>query len=510
MENIDSNPDSNNEGDIDSDGQGTTDSAMSNDTGSDSAVTPDARTTSMGGRRRSGLYVPLNQGPVVPNLSRRRFIGGLGGLGIGAAGLGVSGLLAACGDDDGGRAAGNGGNGGNGGGTIRIGLVTPRTGALAPFGQADDFVLTTMRERLADGVELGGATYTIEILDRDSQSMSDRAAQVAQELIVDDGIDLMVVGDTPDTTNPVADQCEANGVPCISTLAPWQPYYLGRGGAPDDTEPAFQWTYHFFWGLEDVIATFLNLWSQIETNQIVAGLFPNDPDGNAWGDPELGFPPPLQEAGYTIVDPGRYTNGTTDFSAQIGEYNSANCQILTGVPIPPDFTNFWTQAVQQGFTPQIASVGKALLFPSAIEALGDIGIGLSSEVWWSPSHPFSSSLTDQSASELADQFTEDTGAQWVQSIGFMHAVFEVAVDVLQRSSDPKDPNAIIESVQGTQLDTVVGTIDWATGPVPNVAKTQLVGGQWRAGTEFPYELIIVDNTDFPEVPTTGSLEPIEV
>ena len=28
---------------------------------------------------------------------------------------------------------------------------------------------------------------------------------------------------TPETTNPVSDQCEANGVPCISTVAPWQP-----------------------------------------------------------------------------------------------------------------------------------------------------------------------------------------------------------------------------------------------------------------------------------------------
>jgi branched-chain amino acid transport system substrate-binding protein len=44
--------------------------------------------------------------------------------------------------------------------------------------------------------------------------------------------------------------------------------------------------------------------------------------------------------------------------------------------------------------------------------------------------------------------------------------------------------------------------------VPNVAKTKLVGGQWRAGTDFPYELVIVANDDLPDVPTGGSLEPI--
>lgn len=432
----------------------------------------------------------------------------LGGIGAGAATLSLGGLLAACGDSAR-EEESEGGGGGNGGGTLRLGYVTPRTGPLAPFGEADDFVLSAMRDTLADGIEIGGATYAVEIIDKNSESSSDRASQVAQELIVDDGVDLVLVSSTPDTTNPVADQCEANGVPCISTVAPWQPYYIGRGGDPANADQAaFQFTYHFFWGLEDVIGVFLAMWSQVETNRRVAGLFPNDPDGNAWGDAELGFPPPLSEAGYTIVDPGRYTNGTSDFSAQIGEYRSGSCELLTGVPIPPDFTTFWTQAAQQGFRPKVASVGKALLFPSSIEALGDVGVGLSTEVWWSPSHPFTSSLTDQTAGELAEAFMEDTNSQWTQPIGFAHALFEVAVDVLTRSEDPKDPERIVEAIQGTQLDTIVGTIDWSAGPVPNVAKTRLVGGQWQVGRDFPYELAIVANDDLPGVPTAGTLQAI--
>jgi branched-chain amino acid transport system substrate-binding protein len=39
-------------------------------------------------------------------------------------------------------------------------------------------------------------------------------------LIPRNKIDLMVVAHTPDTVDPVADQCEINKVPCISTDAP--------------------------------------------------------------------------------------------------------------------------------------------------------------------------------------------------------------------------------------------------------------------------------------------------
>jgi branched-chain amino acid transport system substrate-binding protein len=67
---------------------------------------------------------------------------------------------------------------------------------------------------------------------------------------------------------------------------------------------------------------------------------------------------------------------------------------------------------------------------------------------------------------------------------------------------------VVDALAGTQLDTVVGNLDWSGGPVPNVAKTKLVGGQWRTGTDHPYEIVIVANDDLPDVPTGGSVEPI--
>ncbi len=385
---------------------------------------------------------------------------------------------------------------------IKIGHVSPRTGPLAGFAEADEFVLNEIAKSFSAGLQNNGKKFSVEIISKDSQSNPNRASEVAADLILRDEVDIIVAASTPDTVNPVADQAEVNEVPCITTDCPWQPYFFGRQGVPGE---GFESTYHFFWGLEDVIGAFLDMWGQSGVTKTVGGLFPNDADGNAWGDKENGLPKPLAEAGYELVVPGQYQPLTDDFSSQISAFKEAGCEMVTGNMIPPDFATFWSQSAQQGFNPKIVTIGKALLFPSVIESLGDRGNGLSSEVWWSPNHPFASSLTGVSAKELADGYSSATGRPWTQPIGFKHALFEVVADVVQRAEDLEDPAAIISAIAATQLDTIVGTVDWSAGPINNVTKTPLVAGQWQL-EDGQYDLKIVANSAAPDIPLTGELK----
>ena len=107
----------------------------------------------------------------------------------------------------------------------------------------------------------------------------------------------------------------------------------GNPGDPASWQP-FNFAFHYFWGLEDVISVFLNMWNQIETNKQVGGLFPNDGDGNAWGDPNVGLKPALAQAGFDLLDPGRYQNLSDDFTAQVNAFKDGQCDIITGVVIP--------------------------------------------------------------------------------------------------------------------------------------------------------------------------------
>ena len=247
----------------------------------------------------------------------------------------------------------------------------------------------------------------VEILDRDTQSDPSRAGQLAKTLINSDKIDMMLVISTPETINPVADACEAAGVPCMSTVMPWEAWYFGRGAKPGQPSP-FKWTYHFGFGGGEFFKTYVSQWNLIETNKKVGVLYPNDADGNAI---RANLAPALAKAGFTIVDPGAYEDGTTDYSAQIAKFKAEKCEIFNTFPIPPDFAAFWRQAAQQGYTKmvKIAQIAKTGLFPSQVEALGDLGYNLASAAYWHKAFPYKSSLTGVSSERARRRLREGVG-----------------------------------------------------------------------------------------------------
>ena len=369
-------------------------------------------------------------------VTRRDFLktGVLAGAALGVGGA-LTGSLAACGTTSSDSGSSSGSSSGAEGREIKIGFVTPLTGPLASFGIPDAWCVKQWEAAVADGLKCGdGQVHPIKFIVKDTQSDTNRAAQVTGDLITNDGCDIIMAASTADTVPPVADTCEAMQEPCVTNDCPWQAYFFGRGGDP---AVGFEWTYHSWWGLEGITATFVSMWDSLKTNKKVAEMWPNDGDGLAWADPEKGQPPVLKAGGYTIIDGGRYQDLTDDFTPQIAKFKAAGADILSGVMLPPDFTNFWKQSLQQGFNPMIATVGKALLFPQSLEALGDIGYNLSSECWWSPNHPFTSSLTGQTCQEIADQYEADNDAQWTQPI-LHYAIFEVVADALKRATSVDD------------------------------------------------------------------------
>jgi branched-chain amino acid transport system substrate-binding protein len=126
----------------------------------------------------------MKQGKTRVNVIGRRDM--LTSMGLGAVAIGGGPLLQACHSLK--------SSGGGSSDVVKIGYVSPQTGALASFALADNFVVKQVNQALAKGITSGGKTRTVEIIVKDSQSNPNRAADVARDLINADKVDLVLGG----------------------------------------------------------------------------------------------------------------------------------------------------------------------------------------------------------------------------------------------------------------------------------------------------------------------------
>jgi branched-chain amino acid transport system substrate-binding protein len=391
--------------------------------------------------------------------------------------------------------------------TIKVGFLSPLSGPLGSFGEADPWVVSEFRKALKHGIKIAGKTYAVTITAKDTQSDPARAGQLAKA-VINSGADLVLSTSTPEVNNPIADACEAAGVPQCSTVQPWEAWYFGRGAKPGGANP-FKWTHHFSFGVADFAGAYISQWNgAVKTNKKVGALYPNDADGNAV---RAALIPILTKAGFTVVDAGPYEDGTTDFSSQIAKFKSENCQIFNTFPLPPDFATFWRQAAQQGYAQQvkIAQIAKAGLFSSEIIALGSLGYNLATAIYWGPTWPYRSLTLKMTNQQLSAAYTKATGRQWLQQLGATVAVFEVGLAALKASKNPKSKAAVARAFKTMVAATPLGAVNFARGPIPGtVANGPIIGSQWlKTSNKFKVEAKVTEHHDDTRVPIAATLKP---
>jgi branched-chain amino acid transport system substrate-binding protein len=400
---------------------------------------------------------------------------------------------------------------------ITIGWIHPITGSLSGFGYPDAWVIDQIKAtpQYKNGFKIGGTTYTVTINSYDSQSSVTRAGSLAKQAIQSDNVDLLLASSTPETVNAVALQAETLGTPLICSNIPWESWYGNLGGNPTPGKSTFKpkWTIMYFLGAEHLVQCFIPMWnrigSQYGNNHIVAAAFPNDADGKAFS---AVFPPIAKGAGYTIDLSTPYNDELTNYTSMISQFKSAGADFFTNVPLPPDFTTMWTQALQQDFRPKLATVAKVLLFPSDASAMGSKAYNIATDSWWVPSLPWTSSFTGQTCQQLADLYTSSDLGQPNANIS-NYSLFEIAHQALTSVNDPHNKTEVAAALFKVKLpEAVAGPLDYTstnpkTNPAPGVAITPPVGIQWQKGTTYALEAKVVDNTLQPLAKITGDLLP---
>jgi branched-chain amino acid transport system substrate-binding protein len=466
--------------------------------------------------------------------SRRDFlkIAGVAGAAVGM-GAGLGGLLAACGGEEETTTTGAESTTTTGaestttttgagstttvsaapeeGRAIKLGLVSPQTGNFAVFAIADEWYVAHANEALKDGiVGADGKKRMVEIIVKDSQSDSNRAATVAADLVQVDNVDMLLASGTPDTCNPVADQGEALGCPVLMSFAPWQALFIRSGQAME-----FKWAYGNMLGSELTIQSFTDAFetSGVQTNKKVGMLFQNDADYQGWMDPSAA-PKVFAEKGYTLVTPEPYNVPAEDFSQQISMFKQEGCELVCGTNDPPWFSNFTTQSLQQGFKPKFISSGKALIFPQAVASYPNNGLGMIGECAWHPSWKIKDTLSDLDSEGLAADYETKTGQQWTAAIG-CYGKLEWAIDVYKRAANPEDKETVVAAILTTKNNFQQGYIDFTEPvdpngrrPITNNYKPNIGAQQWVKGTKYPVDAVQVSNAAAPGTTVQAKAQPM--
>lgn len=388
--------------------------------------------------------------------------------------------------------------------TLKIGYLTTVSGVRANFGEADNWSLERVRAVLKNGLDIGGSNYKVEIVMRDTQSDPNRSASQASDLVLREKVDLLLVQDS-DAALPAGQLCDVNGVPMISTMGPWQAVVFGRGSTP---QKGFPYSFHFFWGADDVLKNFFGMWNSSKVERALGTMYIDNAPGHAFNDPATGIPAGAKQNGYKMVDAGFFKISTDDFSNQVATFKNANSKIISGFAYANHFATFWKQAQQVNFRPEVVTLAAAFLFPSAVESLGAAGNGMSTEIWWTPNFPYKSSITGETAKQLAAEWEKSTGKQWTQPLGYGHALFEVGLAALKATSNPKDKKALRDTIAALQMDTIVGPVNFKSSPIKSIAVTNMAAGQWikTKGGKFPYELVVTHNGTAPQIPVQDELK----
>lgn len=373
---------------------------------------------------------------------------------------------------------------------IVIGYVGPFTGPLSVFTVAFDWVTEKALEEInADGgiyIEAYDKKLPVRVIKGDSESNATKASEIASKFVLDHNVDILAASWTPETSAPVSAVAERYTKPCLISNSPADSWLEGG---------PFKWSYGLMFYVESMMASYIDGLDKLDTNKKVGFLFDSEVDGVTFS---ALLKKMLPERGYEIVDPGRFAMATTDYTNIITQLKEAECDIVMGNQILPDFTTAWQQFKQLSYVPKAMVIGKAIAYGSDVVALGgDLGVGLITEIHWDRSFPYTSSLLGLSCEEFASLWESENNSQYpATSLGYDLALFEV-LDIALNNCKDLESATIRDQIAAVSYEGIYGKLSFDENNVMNIP---IVAGQWLEGETWDYEPIIIGPGNFPIIP----------
>ncbi|HPO19479.1 MAG TPA: ABC transporter substrate-binding protein [Rubrivivax sp.] len=342
------------------------------------------------------------------------------------------------------------------GSKLKVGVLLPRSGALAFIGQScqrgADISPPLLKEMY--GVD-------VELMNADIESNVDVARSRAEKLI-DEGAQLLMGAFDSGPTAAIAQVAEQRKVPLVVNIA----------AAPQITEQGFKFTFRNFPTAGELIRNGLALTRDVfqATNtapRSAVFMHVNDTFGTSMAKGIAAILPTLTYLPFKVVETISYDREARDLSVEVAKAKATNADFILLVSRLNDAVLLVRELVKQRWSPQaILSPGSPGMYEAQFyKALGNkySDYCISNVPWYNPN----AALTKRVDAQFHKQFPQEKLMFHALNVGFTFEAMMIAADAYKRAGSTNG-QALADALRQTQITEHV----MIGGPITFDAKGQ--------------------------------------
>jgi len=335
-------------------------------------------------------------------------------------------------------------------GVLRIGAPLALTGGLADEGKKQQAVWSLWLDKInaKGGIEVAGKKMKVEFVEYDYQTDGKRAGQMAEKLITDDEVDVLMAPFGSGHTKIIAAVAERYQVPMLACVASSVSVY----------DQGFKYLFGTLapnTGMtESMVAYFKEKMPSVKKVAVYGrdDVFPKSM-ATALADSAA-------SGGLEVVYNELYAVGTMDHSAAISAIKAAEPDWVYMTGYTQDLILGRKQMADLGIKAPIITMVTGPAYREFTEGLGDLANGVSSSTWWHHATAYTDTV---GAWDSTAAFYEDFVAAFKSDPDYVHAscaaAADVLVDAVQRAGST-DKQAVRDALAATDLQTFYGPIDF--------------------------------------------------
>ncbi|MBE3638903.1 amino acid ABC transporter substrate-binding protein [Mangrovicoccus algicola] len=332
---------------------------------------------------------------------------------------------------------------------LKIGAPLALTGGLADEGHKQELVwkMWTDKVNAAGGIDVGGTKMKVEVVEYDYQTDGKRAGQLAEKLINDDEVDVLMAPFGSGHTKIVAAVAERYQVPLVACVASSTSVY----------DQGFEYLFGTLapnTGMtESMVAEFKAKMPELGTVAIYGrdDVFPKSM-ATATSDS-------AKAAGLEVVYEELYPVGAIDHSAALSSIKALAPDWIYMTGYTQDLILGRKQMQDLGIEAPIITMVTGPAYKEFTEGLGELADGVTSSTWWHHATGYTDVAGAWSSTDAFYQdFLEASGGEDPDYVhGSCAAALDVVADAAARAGTT-EPVALRDALAATDLETFYGPI----------------------------------------------------